>query len=371
MDKYASHKRPDWRKYPDSSRGRNNDQYARTIRNRSRSPTASQEGFYRTRDTTTQTYNGYPAVLQAPRTPYVGTDVNLVSFSHHGRPSTRERHADVSSLHPRGPVRLTQRSTARVPFPRSGKSAVDVQRPHLLAPLSAQTSKGVAHDTDKSAVSLLAKEAATVSMTASRSRKFLLNNPRRPILPKEFPQPLTCHFWAKGHCFKSDDDCRYAHYHTGFRAPPPESYAHKLARKNREAPDHGRDAPLHGEPIAVRKHPNLDREIDDLIAQQRAIVDLKHLKLDKQSPSDANSNNDSPRIASPAYPKVAQAMAETQAVIQEGRGTLSGLCVDIGAALGAAMSSYDDERIGTSDQSPSASQSTGVETISTASDHTS
>ncbi|KAK4982200.1 hypothetical protein LTR50_007805 [Elasticomyces elasticus] len=366
MDKYASHRRPDWREYPDSYRGRDSDQYARSVRGRSRSPAASQEGSYRTRNTTTQTYNGYPALVQAPRTSYAGTDVNRVSFSRHARPNTRERHANVSSLHSRGPVRLTQRSTARVPFPQSGKSAVDVQRLHLLASLSAQTSKGVAHDTDKSAVSLLAKEAATVSVTASCSRKFLLNNPRRPILPKELLQPLTCHFWAKGHCFKSDDDCGYAHYDTGFRAPPPESYANKLARTKRQALDHRKAAPLHEESIAVRKVPNLDREIDDLIAQQRAIVDLKHLKLNKQSPSDANSNHDSPRIASPADSKVAQAIAETQAVIQEGRGTLAGLCDDIAAAIGAPLSSDECERIGTSDQSPSASQPTGVETISTA-----
>ncbi|KAK4997760.1 hypothetical protein LTR66_002889 [Elasticomyces elasticus] len=318
MDKYASHRRSDWREYPDSYRGRDGDQYARSVRGRSRSPAASQEGSYRTRNTTTQTYNGYPALVQAPRTSYAGTDVNRVSFSRHARPNTRERHANVSSLHPRGPVRLTQRSTARIPFPQS------------------------AHDTDKSAVSLLAKEAATVFVTASRSRKFLLNNPRRPILPKELPQPLTCHFWATGHCFKSDDDCRYAHYHTGFRAARPESYAQKLARTNREALGHGRDAPLREESLAVREVSNLDHEIDILLAQQKAIVDLRHLKLDKQSPSDAISNHDSPPIASPAYPKVAHAIAETQAVIQEGRGTLADLCDD----LVVAMSSDEYERIG-------------------------
>ncbi|KAK4975716.1 hypothetical protein LTR28_008705 [Elasticomyces elasticus] len=280
MDKYASHRRSDWREYPDSYRGRDGDQYARSVRGRSRSPAASQEGSYRTRNTTTQTYNGYPALVQAPRTSYAGTDVNRVSFSRHARPNTRERHANVSSLHPRGPVRLTQRSTARIPFPQSGKSAVDFQRPHLLAPLSAQTSKGVAHDTDKSAVSLLAKEAATVFVT--------------------------------------------------------------VARTNREALGHGRDAPLREESLAVREVSNLDHEIDILLAQQKAIVDLRHLKLDKQSPSDAISNHDSPPIASPAYPKVAHAIAETQAVIQEGRGTLADLCDD----LVVAMSSDEYERIG-------------------------
>ncbi|KAI5375548.1 hypothetical protein J4E82_005741 [Alternaria postmessia] len=36
-------------------------------------------------------------------------------------------------------------------------------------------------------------------------------------LPKNFPKPLTCHFWHQnGRCSKRDVDCAYAHYDTGF-----------------------------------------------------------------------------------------------------------------------------------------------------------
>jgi hypothetical protein len=42
------------------------------------------------------------------------------------------------------------------------------------------------------------------------------------FLPKNFTTPLTCFFWrTNGSCNKSDDDCAYAHYDTGFVADGP------------------------------------------------------------------------------------------------------------------------------------------------------
>ena len=41
-------------------------------------------------------------------------------------------------------------------------------------------------------------------------------------LPKNFPKPLTCHFWHQnGRCSKRDVDCAYAHYDTGFISSAP------------------------------------------------------------------------------------------------------------------------------------------------------
>ena len=41
-------------------------------------------------------------------------------------------------------------------------------------------------------------------------------------LPKNFDKPLTCFFWHQnGRCNKRDNDCAYAHYHTGHLAAAP------------------------------------------------------------------------------------------------------------------------------------------------------
>ena len=45
-------------------------------------------------------------------------------------------------------------------------------------------------------------------------------------MPRNFSKPLTCFFWAQfGSCKKSDDECVYAHYHTGIIADAPISIA--------------------------------------------------------------------------------------------------------------------------------------------------
>ncbi|KAG9530472.1 hypothetical protein KCU93_g2604, partial [Aureobasidium melanogenum] len=43
-----------------------------------------------------------------------------------------------------------------------------------------------------------------------------------PVKPKDFRVPLTCFFWYHtGSCKKPDNQCLYAHYHTGTVAEPP------------------------------------------------------------------------------------------------------------------------------------------------------
>ena len=42
------------------------------------------------------------------------------------------------------------------------------------------------------------------------------------VMPKNFRKPLTCFYWATlGRCHKSDQDCWYAHHHTGLVAAAP------------------------------------------------------------------------------------------------------------------------------------------------------
>ncbi|THY35072.1 hypothetical protein D6D01_01610 [Aureobasidium pullulans] len=50
----------------------------------------------------------------------------------------------------------------------------------------------------------------------------------RVTKPKNFRTPLTCFFWHHtGDCKKPDNQCLYAHYHTGLVAEPPISYQGK------------------------------------------------------------------------------------------------------------------------------------------------
>ncbi|KAL8822604.1 MAG: hypothetical protein Q9191_006663 [Dirinaria sp. TL-2023a] len=51
---------------------------------------------------------------------------------------------------------------------------------------------------------------------------------------------VTCYFWAtNGHCQRSDEDCSYAHYHTGTIAPQPPGTRHAWSEDDSQ--DRGRE----------------------------------------------------------------------------------------------------------------------------------
>lgn len=89
--------------------------------------------------------------------------------------------------------------------------------------------KSVASSRPSTFSSIPIRNAASSSKSYNGSRKpsrsSSSNNTPAELdtsLPKNFPKPLTCHFWHQnGRCSKRDVDCAYAHYDTGFISSAP------------------------------------------------------------------------------------------------------------------------------------------------------
>ncbi|KAF2763446.1 hypothetical protein EJ05DRAFT_507039 [Pseudovirgaria hyperparasitica] len=73
----------------------------------------------------------------------------------------------------------------------------------------------------------------------SRQDSFLSNRDRDHAQrkPKDFSHPVSCFYWDHGGCGKSDEECWYAHYHTGNpgKCPIKQADGTVVAGKNADA----------------------------------------------------------------------------------------------------------------------------------------